>query len=345
MTGASESFVTTISTSTPTPHNTITVESAANSKTTPQYNQNGSATGSSALPKQSYQVPLNDNNHKGTTSTNGVMKSATSTNNAISASAITTTTPSGARSDSPDFGMIDIVDGCIDGGAATSEGERSLGDFSAASHEMASKAFKAMASSNSIGSGSDTSSGGGLLGISKLDPATRQRTSTTDSEAVASTGKGMKHSTSKIFSDREDKMTDLKGRVVHIEVPFGKPIEEVYEGVQTGPVLGSGISGLVRLCVHQKTGVKYAVKCLDLGLIDTEAQLKQLKEEIYIMCQLDHPNIVRLEEVYESHKYVFIDCAVQYVLHLYYNECTNTPSKAAQCLLLQRGCASLFLRH
>ncbi|KAL7466083.1 hypothetical protein ACHAXS_006380 [Conticribra weissflogii] len=90
------------------------------------------------------------------------------------------------------------------------------------------------------------------------------------------------------------------------QVPFGKPIEEVYNGVHDGPVLGSGISGLVRLATHKTTGLKYAVKCLDLGLVDTEEGLQQLREEIYIMCQLDHPNIVRLEEVYESHSEIYL---------------------------------------
>ena len=70
--------------------------------------------------------------------------------------------------------------------------------------------------------------------------------------------------------------------------------------------MGSGISGLVRLVTHRATGLKYAVKCLDLGLVDTEEGLQQLREEIYIMCQLDHPNIVRLEEVYESHSEIYL---------------------------------------
>jgi hypothetical protein len=74
--------------------------------------------------------------------------------------------------------------------------------------------------------------------------------------------------------------------LVRIEVPLGKPIEEVYEGVHDGPVLGSGISGIVRLVRHRATQVAYAVKCLDLALIDSEEGLRQLKEEIYIMCQL-----------------------------------------------------------
>eukprot|EP00957_Ditylum_brightwellii_P067565 5129600-Ditylum_brightwellii.AAC.1 len=52
---------------------------------------------------------------------------------------------------------------------------------------------------------------------------------------------------------------DFKSNIVHIEGPFGKSIEDVYEGVHNGPVLGSGISGVVRLVTHKATGVKYAV--------------------------------------------------------------------------------------
>jgi len=99
---------------------------------------------------------------------------------------------------------------------------------------------------------------------------------------------------------------DLLSNVVHIEVPFGKPIEEVYDGVHNGPVLGSGISGLVRLVTHKATSIKYAVKCLDVGQVNSAEGLQQLREEIFIMCQLDHPNIVRLEEVYESHSEIYL---------------------------------------
>jgi hypothetical protein len=98
------------------------------------------------------------------------------------------------------------------------------------------------------------------------------------------------HSTSAIGLDEmiEDRREggDLRQNVVHIEVPFGKPIEEVYEGVHTGPVLGSGASGLVRIVTHKVTGIKYAVKVLDLCLVDTSEGLRQLREEISIMCQV-----------------------------------------------------------
>jgi len=93
---------------------------------------------------------------------------------------------------------------------------------------------------------------------------------------------------------------------VNLQTPFDTPIEEIYNGVLDGPVLGSGVSGIVRLVTHRATGVKYAVKCLDLGLIDTTQGLRQLRDEIFIMCQLDHPNIVRIEEVYESTNEIYI---------------------------------------
>jgi len=122
--------------------------------------------------------------------------------------------------------------------------------------------------------------------------------------------KTLAHSTSAIGLDEmiEDRreIGTLGQNVVHIEVPFGKPIEEVYDGVHNGPVLGSGISGMVRLVAHKATGLKYAVKVLDLGLVETPTGLQQLREEIFIMCQLDHPNIVRLEEVYESHTEIYL---------------------------------------
>jgi hypothetical protein len=103
-------------------------------------------------------------------------------------------------------------------------------------------------------------------------------------------GHALIHSSSKVGLDEmiEDRRADgnLRENVVHIEVPFGKPIEEVYDGIQSGLVLGSGISGTVRLVTHKATGIKYAVKVLDLSLVDNGEGLRQLREEIFIMCQV-----------------------------------------------------------
>ena len=91
-----------------------------------------------------------------------------------------------------------------------------------------------------------------------------------------------------------------------MKTEFGKPIEEVYDGVHDGPVLGSGVSGIVRLVKHRATGVSYAVKCLDIGLLNHESGYNSLREEIFCMCKLDHPNIVRLEEVYENQSEIYL---------------------------------------
>ena len=71
-------------------------------------------------------------------------------------------------------------------------------------------------------------------------------------------------------------------------------------------MLGSGVSGLVRLVKHRKTGVSYAVKCLDIGLLQDETGYKQLREEVFCMCKLDHPSIVRLDEVYENQSEIYL---------------------------------------
>lgn len=64
-------------------------------------------------------------------------------------------------------------------------------------------------------------------------------------------------------------------------------------------VLGEGLCGKVVVATHKKTGRKYACKVLKLNRIDTE-RLEELRREIRIMMRLDHPNIVKLYEVFEE---------------------------------------------
>lgn len=101
-------------------------------------------------------------------------------------------------------------------------------------------------------------------------------------------------------------------QVAHIETG-GQRIEEQYDGVHTGKILGEGAGGIVREVTHRKTGIKYAVKCLDLTKLDSmhntrekEQVLSHLKEEITIMCQLDHPGIHRLEQVHETQNRLYL---------------------------------------
>jgi len=88
------------------------------------------------------------------------------------------------------------------------------------------------------------------------------------SNRMLSNGSLHKHTEVLALDNLRQDMVDRGGlaeAVVRIETPFGRPIEEIYDGVHEGPVLGSGVSGIVRLISHRTTGLKYAVKVLDLG--------------------------------------------------------------------------------
>lgn len=76
-------------------------------------------------------------------------------------------------------------------------------------------------------------------------------------------------------------------------------IENVYDGVHDGKVLGCGIGGLVREVTHRKTGTKFALKTLSLNSI-SEKGLQRVIEETKILLELDHPNIVKLDGIYQT---------------------------------------------
>jgi calcium-dependent protein kinase len=148
--------------------------------------------------------------------------------------------------------------------------------------------------SATAGSTGDSCSSGGRGGPNRPKPIKERLTSSASAIGL-----------DEMVLDRKT-ACDFRQNIVHIECSSGKPIEEVYEGVHDGPVLGSGISGLVRLVTHKATGIKYACKILDMQLVDCEQAVQQLREEIVILSQLDHPNIVRLEEVYESDSEIYL---------------------------------------
>jgi len=106
------------------------------------------------------------------------------------------------------------------------------------------------------------------------------------------------------ISEQRKKSGHLVSNVVNIESV--RSIEEVYDGVHHGKKLGEGIAGLVRLVTHKATGIPYAVKCLDLNKLVDKVSQEQLRNEITIMSQLDHPNIARLQEVYEDDSQIYL---------------------------------------
>jgi len=69
--------------------------------------------------------------------------------------------------------------------------------------------------------------------------------------------------------------------------------------------LGKGQFGVVKLATHKKTGEQVAIKTIkkkDMKPIEIELQRKEI--DVLKMCQ--HPNIVRMIDVFENSDYFFI---------------------------------------
>lgn len=63
----------------------------------------------------------------------------------------------------------------------------------------------------------------------------------------------------------------------------GIAIEDVYDGVHDGEVLGVGVTGSVRLITRKDTGTQRALKRLDLSNLRNRDDLNRLLDEIKIM--------------------------------------------------------------
>ena len=62
---------------------------------------------------------------------------------------------------------------------------------------------------------------------------------------------------------------------------------------------------MVQSCIHKATGDKRAVKRLAKEKLSPNARIR-LNYEIDILKNLDHPNILRLYEVFEDKKYIYL---------------------------------------
>lgn len=80
------------------------------------------------------------------------------------------------------------------------------------------------------------------------------------------------------------------------------PIEDDYV---IGKELGRGRFSIVYECVHKATGRHSAVKVINKSAITYEEKVL-LRTEMAVLKLVDHPNIIKLEGIYESKKYIYI---------------------------------------
>jgi len=71
-------------------------------------------------------------------------------------------------------------------------------------------------------------------------------------------------------------------------------------------VLGSGSYGKVFLAENKKDkSIKIAIKVINKSGM-SESDLQDLRQEVSVMQQVDHPNIVKYYETYDDKKYVYL---------------------------------------
>ena len=75
---------------------------------------------------------------------------------------------------------------------------------------------------------------------------------------------------------------------------------------EIGRTLGEGTFGKVKHAVNVETQEAVAIKVLDKERIQKQSMGSQIKKEISIMKQLEHANVVKLNEVLASRTKIFI---------------------------------------
>ena len=100
-----------------------------------------------------------------------------------------------------------------------------------------------------------------------------------------------------------DNMEDYRDWVSVIKRATGyADLNDIYEVREK---LGNGKFGLVRLGIHKQTGRRVAIKIMTKKDMDNK-DLELVKTEIDILKICQHPNIIKLYDVFENVDYIYI---------------------------------------
>jgi 5'-AMP-activated protein kinase catalytic alpha subunit len=100
-----------------------------------------------------------------------------------------------------------------------------------------------------------------------------------------------------------DNEKEYKEWIAYIRMSTGySNLTDIYEVKEK---LGNGKFGLVRLGVHKLTQRKVAVKIMSKKQMSNQ-DLELVRTEIEILKVCQHPNIIRLYDVFENHDHIYI---------------------------------------
>lgn len=86
-------------------------------------------------------------------------------------------------------------------------------------------------------------------------------------------------------------------------------LQDIYEEKEK---LGNGKFGIVKLGIHKETGRKVAIKIMKKSEMKQE-DIAMTRTEIEIMKISQHPNIIRLYDVFENPEFFYISKLVGYL--------------------------------
>jgi calcium-dependent protein kinase len=102
--------------------------------------------------------------------------------------------------------------------------------------------------------------------------------------------------------DHSSRTTSMASRtmqkMIHTQSSADVSVDDFYE-MENGKVLGTGVTGAVRVVINKKTGKHFAHKLLRVSRVRSARKRKQMRLEVDILKTLDHPNIVKIQEVFE----------------------------------------------
>eukprot|EP01102_Stenamoeba_stenopodia_P008097 TRINITY_DN22_c0_g2_i1.p1 TRINITY_DN22_c0_g2~~TRINITY_DN22_c0_g2_i1.p1 ORF type:complete len:352 (-),score=100.11 TRINITY_DN22_c0_g2_i1:131-1186(-) len=96
----------------------------------------------------------------------------------------------------------------------------------------------------------------------------------------------------------ENKITDGED----VDAVINEPIEDYYT---LGKEIGRGGFSVVVEGIKKKTNEKFAIKCIKKTMVEGD-DIKLLRREIHIMKKVNHPNILKLYEVFENDDEFFL---------------------------------------
>ena len=103
----------------------------------------------------------------------------------------------------------------------------------------------------------------------------------------------------------------VKTYIYDDQYPPKKPVLVLNEVLKKIKTLGEGSFGEVYLIKSQKTQLEFALKKIQIK--NTKYDIKRIMEEVNILKELDHPNIISFKGAFKSNDDKFLNIITEYV--------------------------------